>query len=64
VLLIKLEKKKIISKNLRNILSDMKGFRNILIHKYGVVSDEIVFELLNEKISYFDSFKEEILKII
>ena len=39
----------------------MKGFRNILVHKYGVVDDELVFEMLKEKLSDFDIFKHEIL---
>ena len=39
----------------------MKGFRNILVHKYGVVDDELVFEMLKEKLSDFDMFKQEIL---
>jgi len=57
----KLEKKKIISPQMCGLLNDMKGFRNILVHKYGVVDDEIVFEMLSEKMKDFDAFKKEIL---
>lgn len=59
----KLHEKKIISKGMADILNDMKGFRNILVHKYGEVNDELVFENL-EKVDDFDKFKDEILKFI
>lgn len=60
----KLESKKIISHRMAEILNEMKGFRNILVHKYGVVNDELVFENLSEKLEDFDKFKEEILNYI
>jgi uncharacterized protein YutE (UPF0331/DUF86 family) len=60
----KLESKKIISHRMAEILNEMKGFRNILVHKYGTVNDELVFENLSEKLEDFDKFKEEILNYI
>jgi len=42
----------------------MKGFRNILVYKYGVVDDELVFEMLSEKVEDFEKFKEEILSFL
>ena len=42
----------------------MKGFRNILVHKYGVVDDELVFEMLSEKLGDFELIIKEILKKI
>ena len=57
----KLEKKKIISSKSAKILIDMKSFRNILVHKYGVVDDELVFEMIDERLGDFNSFKKEIL---
>ncbi len=56
--------KKIISKDLASISIEMKGFRNILVHKYGVVDDEQVYEILSEKLSDFELFKKEILEYI
>jgi uncharacterized protein YutE (UPF0331/DUF86 family) len=56
--------KGIISKSLKKILTEMKGFRNILVHKYGEVEDEIVYEILSEKLSDFEKFREEILKFL
>jgi len=60
----KLESKKIISHRMAEIINEMKAFRNILVHKYGVVNDELVFENLSEKLGDFDKFKEEILNYI
>ncbi|MBI2629630.1 DUF86 domain-containing protein [Candidatus Pacearchaeota archaeon] len=57
----KLEEKKVITNKMKTILINMKGFRNILVHKYGEVKDELVFENLSEKLGDFDIFKEEIL---
>ena len=42
----------------------MKGFRNILVNKYGTVDDELVFEMLSEKLEDFDKFKEEVLNCL
>jgi len=60
----KLRKKKIISKKLYDILIEMKVFRNVLVHKYGAIEDEKVFEVLTDKLDDFQIFKEEILKFI
>lgn len=60
----KLKNKKVISKELRKILIDMKGFKNILVHKYGTVDDELVFENLSENLEDFDKFKKEILNYL
>ncbi|MFW6282523.1 MAG: type VII toxin-antitoxin system HepT family RNase toxin [Minisyncoccales bacterium] len=57
-------RKKIISKDLKKIILEMKGFRNIIVHKYGEVDDELVFEILSEKISDFDKFRKEIIEYL
>ncbi|MEQ9714530.1 MAG: type VII toxin-antitoxin system HepT family RNase toxin [Candidatus Asgardarchaeia archaeon] len=54
----------VISSNLVNILRGMKGFRNVLVHKYGVVNDELVFEFLRDRIEDFETFKREIIKFL
>ncbi len=56
----KIRKKGIISEKTKKNLEDMKGFRNILVHKYGAVHDGIVFENLS-RISDFIKFKNEII---
>lgn len=63
ILFEELNNKKIISDKLTTILKEMKGFRNILVHKYGKVDDEQVFENL-DKLEDFDKFKEEILNFL
>lgn len=60
----KLKNKGIITKELSIILKEMKSFRNILVHRYGEVDDEKVFEIFSEKLGDFDKFKEEILKFL
>ena len=60
----KLEKNNIISKKMKKILIGMKGTRNFLVHKYGVVDDEKIFEVLSDKLADFDTFKEEIIDFI
>jgi uncharacterized protein YutE (UPF0331/DUF86 family) len=42
----------------------MKGFRNILVHEYGRVDDRLVFEVLQNKLANFTSFKEEVLQVL
>lgn len=41
----------------------MKGFRNLLVHKYGKVKDELVFENL-ENLDDFEKFKREIMDFL
>lgn len=60
----KLKEKKILSAKMADTLNDMRGFRNILVHKYGVVNDEIVFEMLSERLEDFEKFKEEVLSFL
>jgi len=55
----KLEKGKIISKEMKKKLKSMRGFRNILVHRYAEVDDELVFENLGN-INDFKGFRKEI----
>ena len=41
---------KIIDDNLSSKLKDAKGMRNIIIHQYGKIDDEIVFEAIAEEL--------------
>jgi uncharacterized protein YutE (UPF0331/DUF86 family) len=59
----KLHKNGIISAEMKNILKKMKGFRNILVHRYAEVNDEIVFENL-KLINDFRKFQREILEYL
>ncbi|HIH96746.1 MAG TPA: DUF86 domain-containing protein, partial [Thermoplasmata archaeon] len=42
-------------------LSKMRAFRNILVHRYGAVDDELVFKVLKKNLGDFKKFKREIL---
>ena len=60
----KLERASIISPQLKGTLQRMKGLRNILVHEYGVVDDEIVFEVVQKRLKDFEAFRREILEAI
>jgi len=55
----KLEKKKIISKGMKEKLKSMRGFRNIMVHRYADVDDELVFDNLGN-INDLKEFRKEI----
>jgi uncharacterized protein YutE (UPF0331/DUF86 family) len=44
-------------------LREMRGFRNILVHRYGTVDDELVYDLLENNLTDFQDFRKEILKL-
>jgi len=60
----KLERAGFISQPLKEKLKEMKGFRNILVHEYGEVDDQFVYEAIKTKLADFDAFKREILKAL
>jgi len=60
----KLERAGFISQPLKENLKLLKGFRNILVHEYGVVDDRIVYQAIRTKLGDFDAFKREILKAL
>ncbi len=57
----KMKKQRIISEPMSLTLKEMRGFRNILIHEYATIVDEIVFETLKTKLEDFRKFKKEVL---
>jgi uncharacterized protein YutE (UPF0331/DUF86 family) len=60
----KLEQAGIISPPMAANLKKMRGFRNILVHEYGRINDELVYNMLNTQMNDFDEFKKEILNYI
>ncbi|MEM5812134.1 MAG: DUF86 domain-containing protein [Candidatus Aenigmatarchaeota archaeon] len=60
----KLQKKGILSRSLVGKLKSMKGFRNILVHRYDEVDDELVFRFLRKNLGDFDSFRKEIIAFL
>lgn len=59
-----LEDKKIISEELAEKIIQMKGFRNILVHRYGKINDKESFETIKENLNDFKIFKEEIVNFL
>lgn len=51
----------VISPELAHTLQNMKGFRNILVHEYGKIDDELVFAFLTSRLEDFRKFRTEIL---
>ncbi len=49
---------KIFSKEIISLIKEMKGFRNILIHKYGEIDDQKAYDNIKEGLKDF----EEIIK--
>jgi uncharacterized protein YutE (UPF0331/DUF86 family) len=60
----KLEEGKVISSDLAGKLRLMRGFRNIIVHRYGSVDDELVFEVLRKRPADFVDFKSEVLEFL
>lgn len=60
----KLEQARIITSRRKQTLKKMKDFRNILVHEYGEVDDMIVYEVPQNNLNDFETFKEEILQAI
>ena len=50
----------VITPQLLGKLRNMRGFRNIVVHRYGKIDDRLVFSLLNEHLGDFSEFIEEI----
>lgn len=63
-LFLKLGSKRILSSSMVSILKSMKGFRNILVHDYAEVDDELVYEMASKRLGDFQRFKKEILKFL
>ncbi|WP_456394953.1 type VII toxin-antitoxin system HepT family RNase toxin [Thermococcus sp.] len=54
----------IISEELKNKLKLMKGFRNILVHRYGRISDDLAFNVLCEHLQDVYRFIEVVEKFL
>jgi len=57
----KLKEAGIISSQMKEILKEMKGFRNILVHEYARIEEQIVFEATKTKLGDFEMFRREVL---
>ncbi len=57
----KLARERLISSELAETLKSMKGFRNILVHEYGKIDDDLVFSFLTTRLDDFRTFRAEIV---
>ncbi len=55
---------KVISEHIASRLDGIVGFRNILVHEYGKIDREMVFEYLQRKTNDFVDFKKEVLEYL
>ena len=42
----------------------MKGFRNIVVHRYGAIDDALAFSILKERIDDFAFFRQEVENLL
>ncbi|MDD1672362.1 MAG: DUF86 domain-containing protein [Methanomicrobiales archaeon] len=50
----------ILSPSIRPKLKGMRGFRNIMVHRYGTIDDRLAFEVLRRNLQDFSAFCDEI----
>jgi uncharacterized protein YutE (UPF0331/DUF86 family) len=60
----KLNKNGIVSFPMTRLLRQMRGFRNILVHEYASVDDELVFRYVKTRLGDFEKIRKEVLKIL
>lgn len=60
----KLEQAGILSPRMKETVKEMKGFRNILVHEYGRIDDEIVYQATKTRLGDFADFKREVLEAL
>ena len=60
----KLREVGIISSQMKETLKEMRGFRNILVHEYARIDEQIVFEAVKTKLGDFEAFKQEVLRYL
>lgn len=51
----------ILSSAMHEKLRSMKGFRNLVVHRYGTIDDALAFSILRQNVGDFSLFREEIL---
>lgn len=60
----KLESAQLLSAEVVATLRRMKGCRNILVHEYGHVLDELIFEMITTRLGDFVAFKDGVLRAL
>ena len=57
-------KNKIIDEELASIIRGMKGFRNILVHRYGKLDDKLAYKIIVENLSDFKIVEKQIMTVL
>jgi len=60
----KLREAGIISESMALILKEMKGLRNLLVHEYTRIDDEIVYGVASARSTDFEAFKQQVLQYL
>lgn len=59
-----LESKGVFPESLVKKLRGMRGFRNVLVHRYNHIDDELVFEVLEKRMKDFRDFIIRVKRIV
>ncbi len=54
----------VLGSGMQQRLKAMKGFRNIVVHRYGAIDDALAFSILQEHIGDFSLFRQEIERFL
>jgi uncharacterized protein YutE (UPF0331/DUF86 family) len=60
----KLVRRGVLSGGMTETLRHMKGMRNLLVHEYGRIDDELVFETVRDRFVDFGAFRREVLDFL
>ena len=60
----KLLAREVLSEEMTATVRRMNGLRNLLVHEYGRINDEIVFETFTHRLGDFEAFKREVLDFL
>lgn len=52
----------IISETTQEKMEEAVGFRNILAHRYGDVDHDVVYDVLNDDLHWFEQFQTEVAR--
>lgn len=60
----KLVQRRVISTATAGTLRRMRGLRNLLVHEYARINDDVVFETVHRRLGDFETFKREVLAFL
>jgi uncharacterized protein YutE (UPF0331/DUF86 family) len=59
-----LQKREILNLEMVEKIKGMRGFRNILVHRYGRLDEELAYDIIKSKLSDFGTLEKELMSII